>query len=518
MMEKAGRYSRRTALGIIGVSGAVTAVGIAARSGTGDPTAPGIDPYYPGDARPGRGATVRRSPVGTSEVSRENTRAGAGGFTLLDRRFAEDRQGQIAGYASATSVEAGGSLDFHVSVAPAQRYRIQVYRVGHYAGTGARLVAASPWQDGRTQAAPAVHPKTRMVSCGWDPGWRLAVGRHWVSGLYLALATGADGWCQWIPFVVREPRRPTAGLVVLPTSTYQAYNRWPAVGHTGASLYYGFDDSGRWATGTRSLAVSHDRPYAGNGLPHHIRDEIGFVRWSERHGDDVSYATSEDLHTGRVDPARYRAVVFSGHDEYWSVPMRRAVATARDSGTSLVFLSSNNCYWRVRYGGSDARPDERIVDCAKVNPGPGQRPVRVTSQWRRAGSPEQQLIGAQYVSVVDDDAPLVVRESGHWFWAGTGVRDGDEIPHTVRQEADQVMPDVDLPQSTDRRVLADSPYRRLGVAQRQQSSLYRAPSGAWVFAAGTMGWTRALYADGFVDSRLRRATRNLLDRVLRLPE
>jgi hypothetical protein len=36
-----------------------------------------------------------------------------------------------------------------------------------------------------------------------------------------------------------------------------------------------------------------------------------------------------------------------------------------------------------------------------------------------------------------------------------------------------------------------------------------------VFAAGTMGWTRALYVDGIVDARLQRATRNLLDRVLR---
>ncbi|GAA3736501.1 hypothetical protein GCM10022225_19040 [Plantactinospora mayteni] len=506
-------------MGVLGVSGAVAALGAAKLGGSWETdSTPAGDPYYPGDAAPGAAvAAPKWTPTARmSEVARENARPGTADFALLERRFGDDKRGQIAGYVSGSSVEVGGSLDFHVSVAPAQRYRIQVYRIGHYGGAGARLVRASPWLDGRTQAAHSVDPKTRMVSCDWEPGWRLTVGRDWVSGLYLALLTNAEGWCHWVPFVVRDPARRTAGLVILPTSTYQAYNLWPGDGRTGANLYYGYDESRKLVTTRRALAVSHDRPYHAHGLPHHIGDEIGFIRWSEQNGDDVSYATSEDLDTGRINPSQYRAVIFSGHDEYWTIAMRRAVAAARDNGTSLVFLSSNNCYWRVRYGGPDKRPDERIVSCDKVNPRPGRRPG-LTCQWRRAGSPEQQLIGAQYVSVIDGFAPLVVRDSGHWFWAGTGLRDGDEIPKVVWKEADQVMPDADLPRSTERTVLADSPYVRLGGSQRQHTSLYRAPSGSWIFAAGTMGWTRVLYVDGLVDARLQRATRNLLDRVLQPP-
>jgi hypothetical protein len=353
-----------------------------------------------------------------------------------------------------------------------------------------------------------------MVQCDWDGGWRLRVGRDWASGFYLALLTNAAGWCRWVPFVVRDLRPATAGLVVLPTSTYQAYNMWPYDGRVGASLYYGFDSSGKTIATGRASAVSHDRPYRDTGLPHLAEHDIGFIQWTEQHGDDVSYATSEDLEAGRVDLGRYRAVVFCGHDEYWTVAMRRAAAAARDSGTSLIFLSANNCYWRVRYGSSDRRRDERVVSCTKVSPRPGQ-PVPLMTQWRKAGSPEQELIGAQYVSVVDGYAPLVVRSDQHWFWAGTGLRDGDEIANVVWGEADQTMRGGRLPQARGLVTLANSLYPRKGETHQHHTTLYQAPSGAWVFAAGSLGWTRMLYATGFADARIQQATRNLINRVLR---
>ncbi|MGI5214071.1 N,N-dimethylformamidase beta subunit family domain-containing protein [Plantactinospora sp. CA-290183] len=519
MTDGSPGWSRRRTLGVLGAGGALAAAGGAGYQWESRRTpAPPRDPYYRGDAGPGVAVAVARwvSGTGTSEVARENARAGTAGFSIDGRRFGDDEHGQIAGYASSTSVEIGGDLDFHVSVAPAQRYRIEVYRVGHYDGAGGRLVAASPWLAGRTQAAPTVDPESRMVRCDWEPGWRLRVDRSWVSGYHLALLTNADGWCRWVPFVVRNPAQSSAGLVVIPTSTYQAYNMWPHDGRTGASLYYGFEASGRKTTGPRSRAVSHDRPYRDSGIPTAAQHDLGFTRWIEGYGDDVTYATNEDLDTGRIDPRRYRAVIFCGHDEYWTIEMRRVVAAARDSGTALVFLGANNCYWRIRYGTSDRRPDDRVVDCAKTRVSRG-RPVPLMTQWRSAGSPEQELIGAQYVSMVDGAAPLVIRNSRHWFWAGTGLRDGDGIPRIVAGEADQVMPGVRTPRATERAVLAASPYTRLGEAHTQHSTLYRAPSGAWVFAAGSLGWTAGLYAEGFVDARLQRATRNLLDRVFGVP-
>jgi hypothetical protein len=396
-------------------------------------------------------------------------------------------------------------------VAPAQPYRGTVFRIGHYGGAGARLVTRGPWIAGTPQAAPSISPETGAVSCAWSPGWRLRIGADWVSGQYLALLSTEAGHHHWVPFVVRDDSRTAAGLVVIPTSTYQAYNGWPMDGRTGASLYYGFDAAGRRSPAHRSRAVSHDRPYAGSGLPHLAADEIGFVQWAEAQGHDLAYATSEDLHTGRVEPGRHRAVIFPGHDEYWSPRMRSAVAAARNGGTSLVFLGANNCYWRIRYAGDDR--DERQVWCDKADM-PRKRAMPATPKWRATGSPEQQLIGSQYVSVVDGRAPLVVRADRHWFWAGTGVRDGDRIPGVVWGEADQRMPDTDGPQTVEQVQLADSPFTRKGKSMRQHTWLYRAPSGAWVFAAGSLGWTRALYDPALADRRVERATRNLLNEVL----
>lgn len=517
MLDQSRLRSRRRVLWAAGTGGLLAALGFAARRWHQDSQekAKIIDPYYSGDAEPGPVTEGLIPPVRTGAtipITLENAQSGTRDFTLTGHRFSDDTTGQIAGYTGATSVSAGETLDFHVSVAPAQRYRVWVYRLGHYGGAGARLVATSPWLNGRTQPPPTTH-SNGMLSCDWTVGWRLQIKHDWISGFYLALLASSSGHHQWVPFVVRDRVPATAGLVILPTSTYQAYNQWPRDGRTGRSLYYGYDAAGQRSTDHRSEAVSYDRPYSGNGIPSLARHDIGFVQWVEGQGYNLSYATNEDLHTGRVNPSRYQTVIFCGHDEYWSVEMRRAAATARDNGTSLVFLGANNCYWRIRYGTSDEQPDERIVGCDK-NMTKIKDPIPLTTQWRLAGNPEQQLLGGQYISVIDGHAPLVVQDSGHWFWAGTGLRHGDQIPKVVWGEADQVMPKVRKPKAVEEAVLAASPYTRKGQSYLQNTVLYRAPSGAWVFLAGTLGWTAALYLKGTADSRIQRATRNLLDRVL----
>ncbi len=47
----------------------------------------------------------------------------------------------------------------------------------------------------------------------------------------------------------------------------------------------------------------------------------------------------------------------------------------------------------------------------------------------------------------------------------------------------------------------------------KRQSLYRAPSGALVFASGTFAWSPALDRPGHVDPRIQKVTANLLDRV-----
>lgn len=75
--------------------------------------------------------------------------------------------------------------------------------------------------------------------------------------------------------------------------------------------------------------------------------------------------------------------------------MRRTVELARDSGTSLVFLSANSVYWQVELGGVAVRRAGRLLTCRKRK-GPGKpvlcvRSTAPSSSWSasstRAGCP-----------------------------------------------------------------------------------------------------------------------------------
>ncbi|MFI8963110.1 N,N-dimethylformamidase beta subunit family domain-containing protein [Streptomyces sp. NPDC053493] len=429
-------------------------------------------------------------------------RGGAGG-----PRTADDVHGQIKGFVSSGAVAPGEAIDFHVTVDPPQQFSVDIYRIGHYAGDGAAKITTSPRLSGIVQPAPLTADRT--VSCHhWWQSWRLQVPSYWSIGAYVAVLTTAGGYRSHIPFTVRDSH-PADLLLVLPDVTWQAYNLYPEDGRTGASLYHAWDEEGRLlGEEEAAVTVSFDRPYAGAGLPLHVGHAYDFIRWAERYGYDLAYAETRDLHAGRVDPSRYRGLVFPGHDEYWSVPMRRAAELARDQGTSLVFLSANTMYWQVDLAPSPSGAPDRLLTCRKRR-GPG-RPAL----WREVDRPEQQLLGIQYAGRVPEPHPLVVRNAEHWLWEATGAGEGDEIPGLVAGEADRYFPRTPLPEHQGRILLAHSPYRDgEGALRHQETSLYRAPSGAWVFASGTFAWSPALDRPGHVDTRIQRATANLLDRI-----
>ncbi|MDT0308974.1 phosphoribosylamine--glycine ligase [Streptomyces sp. DSM 44917] len=423
-------------------------------------------------------------------------------------RSADDVGCQIKGFVPGGAAAPGGVLDFRITVDPPGAYTVDIYRIGHYEGEGARLLLTSPRLTGIRQPPPLVAGRT--VSCHhWWLSWRLRVPADWRPGAHVAVLTTADGaFRSHVPFTVRDDR-PADLLLVVPDVTWQAYNLFPENGSTGASLYHAWDSAGRLlGEANAAVTVSFDRPYAGTGLPLHAGHAYDFVRWAERYGYDLAYATARDLHAGRVDPSRYRGLVFSGHDEYWSAPMRRAVEAARDQGTSLVFLSANTMYWQVTLGPLPSGDPDRLLTCRKRQ-GPGRAVL-----WREQGRPEQTLLGVQYVGAVPRPHPLVVRNASHWLWEATGAGEGDELPGLVAGEADRYFPRTPLPESTGRVLLAHSPYRdATGARRHQETSLYRAPSGALVFAAGTFAWTPALGRPGHADPRIQKATANLLDRI-----
>jgi len=421
--------------------------------------------------------------------------------------LSDDARAAVKGFASATAVAPGESLDFHLDVAEPRDVTVEIYRVGAYGDHRTALLGSSEPVAVVPQPEPVTDPDTGMVSCLWEAAWRLTVPADWKSGAYLAVLRAGEG-ANYVPFVVRDLRRRASWLVVVPFACYQAYNMYPFDNARGKNLYYGFDENGEQSSKLRASSVSFQRPYELTGMPREAERVHDFIVWAERQSYDLEYASSADLNEGRVDPLNYKGLIFAGHDEYWSAGMRKSLVKALDSGVSAVFLQANNVYWHIRYEGSTITCFKSRQDPVKTKR-PGQ-----TVMWRDLKLPEQELLGAQYVSLVKGDAPLVVTNADHWFWQAAGMSDGDTFPGLVGGEADAVHEKYQEADSTEFTVLARSPYTDGADGTReQQTVLHRKASGAWVFDAGTFFWPMALGREGFADARIEAATAALLARI-----
>ncbi|MBR7838853.1 hypothetical protein KDL01_36640 [Actinospica durhamensis] len=515
--------SRRSVLSVLGAGAVAAATGAAAHALAAGPAPAGYRA-----AGPDNPTRAQNRLPGSADWQ-----IGAGGTVGAD-----DLTGRIAGYAARPSVEVGESLDFHVSTDVAS-FRVEVYRLGDYGGSGARRMATSPGLTGVRQAAPSTDPDTGMVSCAWAPSWTLEVPPDWVSGAYLATFTTEDGQRSLTPFVVREDARRADFLLVQPYSTYQAYNQWPLDGRIGKSLYYGYGKHGAPSPaeveggdkrfdvhgfpigyGDRARTVNYARPYSGVGLPQRIDLDYAFLQWAERSGYDLSYSTSVDLQLGRVDPTRYRALIFSGHDEYWSRQMRDTVDAAMARGTHLAYMGANNVYWHVRWEPDPNGTDIPAMTCYKTDHDPSPDASGPTCMWRdvKAGGDqsEQKLLGVQYNGIPRADTALVVTAADHWLWAGTGVREGEQIPGIVGGEADGFYAGSPRPAASRHTLLSASPYHAEGQASGpiyQNTSLYETAQGAIVFDAATFNWSLGLNHPDYVDARIQQATTNLLNRL-----
>src|SRR5438132_14033759 len=140
----------------------------------------------------------KASPLqGTSNpIVIENQQAGTNSWEI--GRIGSDIVGEMKGYASATSVNAGENITFYVSVNPAQTYTIDIYRMGWYQGLGGRLVQHIGPLNGTLQPACPTDATTGMIECQWASAYTLATQSSWTSGIYVALLTNAQAYQNYI--------------------------------------------------------------------------------------------------------------------------------------------------------------------------------------------------------------------------------------------------------------------------------------------------------------------------------
>ncbi len=321
----------------------------------------------------------------------------------------------IEGYASLTSVNVGGQIDFSVSTTY-QQFTIEIFRTGYYlGGVGARLMQTIPHLLGVDRGTP--NPLTGMpFVCDWPSSYSLIVPSGpisqggWTSGIYLARLTGEDsnenanGSQSYIIFVVRDDSSRSDLVFESSVTTYQAYNFWPGKSNNdpGTSLYV-------WAPGGAISRVSFNRPYtvgfsytgdptnpasygaeagigageylnnlqpgpADNAGRYYIRPfgfEYNMVRWLEKNGYDVTYITDLDRHRNAGFLDNHAAYLSVGHNEYWSQDMWDHLQNALRNGKNAAFFSSNSPCWRVEFydlfnnGDSFNDQEYRTIECSK---------------------------------------------------------------------------------------------------------------------------------------------------------
>jgi len=447
----------------------------------------------------------------------------------------------IQGFATDISVNKGETVSFKVDTG-AIAYRLDIYRMGYYAGAGARRIATVRPSISLPQHQPPClnDPATGLIDCGnWAVSASWAVPSNAASGIYFAKLVREDDvdGASHIVFVVRDDSSTSDTLFQTSDTTWQAYNQYG-----GNSLYVGSPATNP----NRAYKVSYNRPFTTRGAAPEdwvFNAEYPMVRWLEANGYNVSYSTGVDSDRRGALIRNHGIFLSVGHDEYWSSAQRANVEAARNGGVHLAFFSGNEVFWKTRWENSidgSGTPYRTLVSYkethanAKIDPLSGVW----TGTWRDprfsppadGGRPENALTGTIF-TVNSGTASITVSEADGKMrlWRNTDVASlapGQTATlgeSTLGYEWDEDLDNGSRPSGLVRlssttvddvqRLLDFGSTYGVGTATHHLT-LYRHSSGALVFGAGTVQWSWGL--DGnhdrgttTPDIRMQQATVNL---------
>src|SRR5438067_6797578 len=451
----------------------------------------------------------------------------------------------IQGFATDISVNRGGTVHFKINTTAAT-FRIDVYRLGYYAGLGARKVATIPTVSGQSQPACLTNNTTFLVDCGnWSETASWAVPATAVSGIYVAKSVRSDtGGSSHIVFIVRDDASTSDVLFQTSDTTWQAYNQYG-----GFSLYLGSPQ--------RAFKVSYNRPFSTRGQTGGFgpsdwlfSTEYPMLRWLEANGYDVTYFTGIDTARSGALIRNHRALLSVGHDEYWSAEQRASVEAARAAGVHLAFFSGNEIFWKTRWETSidgSGTPFRTLVCYKETIAGSAidsADPPTWTGTWRDlrlsppadGGKPENALSG-QLFTINRGSAAITVPSTyaSLRFWRNTAVAQlqpgqtatladqtlgyewDEDIDNGFRPAGSMQLSSTSVPITDNHLVDFGNTYHSATVTHHM--TLYRHASGALVFGAGTVQWAWGLdpnhdtgpdTGSATADLNIQQATMNIL--------
>ncbi|HEX3243537.1 MAG TPA: N,N-dimethylformamidase beta subunit family domain-containing protein, partial [Solirubrobacterales bacterium] len=464
----------------------------------------------------------------TNKVACENTKPGD---PPSDWQVNGIGDSSIQGFATSMSVNLGQTVNFKIKT-PSSSYHIDILRLGYYGGDGARLIASNIKPTAslpQTQPNCLTNSSTGLVDCGnWNVSASWTVPSDAVSGLYIAhLVRNDTGGESQIFFVVRDDSSHSDLLLKTSDTTWQAYNAYGGNSLYSCTVACPPGNPGGYKA---AYAVSYNRPFDGTlerdgGFSDPFYAEYQLIRFLERNGYDMSYVSGHDLDASPALLQNHRVVISSGHDEYWTPGERAAVESARGAGVSLAFFSGNEMYWKTRWANSSEgsnTPYRTLItykDTHFPKPVDPLGPSVTTPTWRDprfsppgdAGRPEMSVTGQEFmINSGTSEIKVPAAFAKLRFWRNTAVSkltSGQTLTlapgtGTLGYEWD-VNPDngfrppgrISLSSTTVTGVETFIDYGtevRSGNTETHSLSLYRTPSGALVFGAGTVQWSWGL--------------------------
>ena len=384
----------------------------------------------------------------------------------------------IQGFGHDISIDLGETIFFKIRT-DSTHYRIDIYRMGWYAGLGARLVDTVAPSVPLPQSQPEGlrDPATRLYDCGnWAVSASWTAPKDAVSGIYFARLVRQDPEPEPAPWradhsltppaarpeavahaygslghgrlriALREPRASHIYFVVrddasrsdilfqTADTTWQAYNRY------GGHCTYGrLDPDHPRLRGAAPRLQGELQPPARDpplpGREYGVQRGVPVRAVPRGDGYDASYTTGVDSDRRGELIANHRLFLSVGHDEYWSGRQRRNVEAARDAGVHLGSFSGNEVFWKTRFEPSidgSEEPYRTLVTYkethanAKIDPAPDVW----TGTWRdsrpfnpEGPQPENALTGTIFTVNAWRNDPIIVpaEYTQLRFWRNTDV-------------------------------------------------------------------------------------------------
>ena len=294
-----------------------------------------------------------------------------------------------------------------------QAFTVDILRLGHYGGSGARLIKAGITGTPTAQPAATVIPDSNgAVTCAaWSVNASWAVPADALPGWYYALLQGANGTdFGHVLFSVSDKNAKKPVVIVTGDATWHAaYNGYGNNNVYGASKSIG-------STSGRALCSTYDKPVITKDYvpqTHFFNASYPYLKYSESLGLDAGVTTIEQITNDPTILDGRSLVIWTGHNEYVSQQVMDKTVALLAAGQKMMNVAGNDFFWRVKFtdGAFDSASNGRVMWCKKdTMAGPGAHVAGVpftteadwTGTWQDTRwslrQPSAELFGDQFVA------------------------------------------------------------------------------------------------------------------------